>query len=313
MTSSELIATISRLMDDHGVENGAFVTPVPGLRLLRSFGEAPPRHMNYRPALCLVAQGAKQVIVGDRTITYGDMQSLIVTVEVPVLGHIFEASLEKPFLGATLELSADIILDVLTRLGSAAPSRGSDGFSFVVSEMDDEITGSIIRLLRAIERPQAVEILYPAIMREITYWLLTGPAGRNVARMVLPDGQPQRIARAIHHLRDTFDAPLSVAELARTAGMSASSFHHHFRTLTSMSPLQYQKHLRLLEARRLMVAEGERAGAAAFTVGYESVSQFSREYARMFGAPPRREAQRARAALPTAAGDQPASELAEAV
>ena len=126
---------------------------------------------------------------------------------------------------------------------------------------------------------------------------MTGRAAANVARMVLPEGPPRRIAVAIHHLRDNFDAPLSVAELARLAGMSPSAFHQHFKALTSMSPLQYQKHLRLLEARRRMLTEGERAGSAAFSVGYESVSQFSREYARMFGAPPRRETQRARETL----------------
>ena len=155
----------------------------------------------------------------------------------------------------------------------------------------------MIRLIELVEQPEAVEILYPGIMREIVYWLMTGRAAANVARMVLPEGPPQRIAVAIHHLRDHFDEPLSVAALAGLAGMSPSAFHQHFKALTSMSPLQYQKHLRLLEARRRMLTEGERAGSAAFSVGYESVSQFSREYARLFGAPPHRETRRARATI----------------
>lgn len=310
MTS--LIAKISGIMDSQGIENGAFVTPVPGLRLLRTHDTVAPRHMSYRPSLCVVAQGAKEMLVGDRTVTYGEMQSLVVTVEVPVLSQIVGASREKPYLGAVLELNTDIILDVVTRLEGAGQVGGSTSFGLVVKDMDEQIIGSLIRLLETIERPQAVEILYPAIMREITYWLLTGPAGRNVARMVLPDGQPQRIARAVHRLRDRLDEPFSVAELAKTAGMSPSSFHHHFKTLTSMSPLQYQKHLRLLEARRRMMADGEKAGMAAFSVGYESVSQFSREYARMFGAPPRRETQRARAGLAAGPGGRETAASVEA-
>jgi AraC-like DNA-binding protein len=302
--TNALTAAIAAIMDTQGIDNGAFQTPVPGLHLLRAHGAVPPRHMNYRPALCVVAQGAKEVLVGDRTITYGEMQSLVVTVEVPVLGQIMKGSADRPFLGATLQLDADIILDVVTRLDTSATSQGRPGFGLVVKDMDAQITSALIRLLETIGRPGAVEILYPAIMREIAYWLLTGPAGANVARMVLPEGQPLKIARAIHHLRLNYDQPLSVTRLADAAGMSPSSFHHHFRALTSMSPLQYQKHLRLLEARRLMVAENERAGAAAFSVGYESVSQFSREYARMFGAPPRRETERARAVrTETTAGD----------
>jgi len=308
--ANALTTTIAAIMDAQGIGNGAWQTPVPGLHLVRVHAAIPPRHMTYRPSLCIVAQGAKEVLVGNQTLRYGEMQSLVVTVEVPVLGHIVQGSAEEPFIGATLQLDADIILDVVTRLDAPTPSQGRPGFGLVVKDMDAQITSALIRLLDTIGRPGAVEILYPAIMREIAYWLLTGPAGANVARMVLPEGQPLKIARAIHHLRQNYDAPLSVSRLADVAGMSASSFHHHFKALTSMSPLQYQKHLRLLEARRLMVAENERAGAAAFSVGYESVSQFSREYARMFGAPPRRETTRARTALTTGPVDEAGLEMA---
>lgn len=297
--SHDLKAAITRRLDEQGIENGAWMTPVPGLNILRVHGTVPPRHMNYRPALCFVVQGAKETLVGDRTVTYGDMQALVVTVEAPVLSQIAKGSAERPYIGGTLQLDAEIIMDVLTKLDPAAIPKGRPGFGMVVKDMDTEITSALVRLLDTIGKPQAVEILYPAIMREIAYWMLTGPAGANVARMVLPDGQPLKIARAIHHLRDRFDVPVSVGELAEVAGMSPSSFHQHFKALTSMSPLQYQKHLRLLEARRRMLADGEKAGTAAFSVGYESVSQFSREYARMFGAPPRRETRAARATLPS--------------
>lgn len=288
---------ISEIMDGHDLTTGALITRVPGLRLLRSMDKVAPHNMSYRPSLCMVAQGAKQVMVGDRSVIYGDMQALVVTVEVPVLSQIVSASPDRPYLAATLELDAEIILDVVSRLDTAEHARGRPGFGLVVKDMDAVLTGAMLRLLDTVGRPQAAEILAPGILREIAYWMLTGPAGGNVARMVLPDGQPLRIARAVHHLRENFDAPLSVADLAAVAGMSPSSFHQHFKTLTSMSPIQYQKQMRLLEARRRLVAEGGRAADAAFSVGYESASQFSREYARLFGVPPRRDAMQSRSGL----------------
>ena len=293
--NSELNAAITRILDAHIGPDGFYATPVPGLTLMRSSLTLPPQHMQYRPKICFVTQGAKSLMVADRTVKYGAGQSLVVTIEVPVVSQIIEATPDEPFTGATLELDAEIILDVVTRLDSMPHLHGPAGFGLVVNDLDAQMTGSLLRLLDLVRQPHAIEILYPAIMREISYWLLIGPAGRNVARMVLPEGQPLRIAAAIAYMRDNFELPMSVAELAGKAGMSPSTFHQHFKTLTSMSPLQYQKQLRLLEARRMMVTEGVKAGVAAVTVGYESVSQFSREYARMFGSPPRRESQHAKA------------------
>ncbi|MBX9459843.1 MAG: AraC family transcriptional regulator [Brevundimonas sp.] len=309
--TSRLTDAIAGILDRRGVENGGIETPVPGLRLIRTYGCVPPRHMTYRPSLCLIAQAAKRVMVGDQTLTYGHMQSLVITVEVPVLSEIIDATPEKPFIGATLALDPDIILDVVTRMDKGARPVGPAGLGLVVEAVDERIAAAMIRLIELVEQPEAVEILYPGVMREIVYWLMTGRAAANVARMVLPEGPPQRIAVAIHHLRDNFDEPLSVADLAGLAGMSPSAFHQHFKALTSMSPLQYQKHLRLLEARRRMLTEGERAGSAAFSVGYESVSQFSREYARMFGDPPRRETRQARKILAGSLGGPAA--VAEAI
>lgn len=284
----ELTSVIADILDAQGVTNGVYDTPVPGLRLLRTHASVAPRHMHYRPSLCMVAQGRKEVLVGDTTIRYGDMQSMIVTVEVPVLSQM-EASVEKPYVGAVLELNPQIILEVATQLENGGAPRGRPGSGLVVQDIDAHVSASILRLLDLVRHPHGVEILYPVVMREISYWLLTGPAGGNVARLAIPEGQPARIAKAIQQMRESFDAPISVPDMARTAGMSASSFHQHFKMLTCMSPLQYQKHLRLLEARRLMMTDGEKAGNAALSVGYESVSQFSREFARMFGKSPRRQ------------------------
>lgn len=285
---------ITRMLDAEIGADGYTVTPVPGLTLMRTTLPAPPNHMQYRPKLCVVTQGAKQVLIADQAVTYGSGQAMIVTVEMPVVSQVVEAAPERPFTGLTLDLDLEIILDVVTRLDQAKQPPGAAGFGLTVSVVEPPLEGALLRLLELVDQPHAVDILYPAIMRELAYWLLMGRAGHNVARMVLPEGQPRRIARAIAHLREAFDTPVSVADLAGMAGMSPSSFHHHFKTLTSISPLRYQKQLRLLEARRMMVTEGVNAGVAAIAVGYESPSQFSREYARMFGAPPRRETQRAK-------------------
>lgn len=290
-----LHAVITRLLDDEIGADGYVVTPVPGLTLMRTSLPTPPGHMQYRPKLCVVTQGAKQVLVADKSVVYGSGEAMVVTIEMPVVSQVVEAAPEHPFTGLTLDLDLEIILDVVTRLDPANHPQGAAGFGLTVSAVEPQLEGALLRLLELVDQPQAVDILYPAIMRELAYWLLRGPASCNVARMVLPEGQPLRIAKAIAHLRETFDTPVSVADLASMAGMSPSSFHHHFKTLTSISPLQYQKQLRLLEARRMMVTEGANASVAAIAVGYESPSQFSREYARMFGAPPRRETQKARA------------------
>ena len=291
----DLTAAICGALDARNITDGVTLTPIPGLRLGRTHGRVAPRHMAYRPSLCIVAQGAKEVLAGARSITYGNMQSLVVTVDVPVLSQVVEASPDRPFVGGTLALDPDIIFDVSSRLSSASALSGKPGCGMTVADIDQQISASFVRLVELTHRPDAIGVLFPEIMREIAYWLLTGPTGQDVARMVTPKTQPARIAKSIEQLKQQFEGPIHVADLAKTAGMSLSSFHQHFKALTSMSPLQYQKHLRLLEAKRLMVSDGETAGGAAFTVGYESVSQFSREYARMFGSPPRRETQRAKA------------------
>lgn len=311
--ANDLTSTIGALLDKQGIVNGIHNTPVPGLRLLRTHAYVAPRHMHYRPSLCVISQGQKELLVGNRTIRYGDMQSMIITVEVPILSQMFPTPGKEPYVGAVLDLNPEIILEVAAQLSAASGQvRGRIGDGLLVQDMDARISAAIQRLLDLVDQPSAIDILYPVIMREVSYWLLTGPAGANVARLAIPGGEPARIGKAVQKMRDKLDTPISVPELASVAGMSASTFHQHFKTLTSMSPLQYQKHLRLLEARRLMQTEGEKAGAAGLSVGYESVSQFSREFARMFGASPRRQTQQMR---PQTAGpaDQAAGIVAVAV
>jgi AraC-like DNA-binding protein len=291
---NELTAAICAIMDQQQVRDGAYDAPVPGLRLVRSFERRPPQHMNCRPSLCFVAQGARQMLVGDTNLVYGAMQTLIVTCEMPAVGEIIEASGEAPFVGATLTLNISTLTEVATHLDPSIYAESKPGFGAVVENLDQQMSATLVRLVELMNRPKAIDVLYPSLMREISYWLLTGPAAPAVARIALPAGPTMRVVKAIQLMREAYAAPLSIDDLAKTAGMSPSTFHQHFKALTSMSPIQYQKQLRLLEARRRMLADGVKAGVAALGVGYESVSQFSREYARMFGEPPRRETSRAK-------------------
>jgi AraC-like DNA-binding protein len=281
---------VIRYIDVHGGGDGLYETAITGLALMRSSHEALPHHVLYRPALCVVVQGAKQVAHGEDVLDYGEMQSLVVSLEMPALGHVTEASPERPYYGINLDFDLGLLREVLDRLENPPRPRADSGPAIFLGEVEGRLAESLLRLIRLLDTPEAIPVLGPAALREIYYWLLTGPDGIGIARLALAEGNTQRIARAMTLLRDNFTRPIRVAELAEAAGMSPSSFHEHFKALTAMTPLQYQKQLRLLEAQRLMVAGDTDAARAAYRVGYESASQFSREYARMFGAPPAKHA-----------------------
>jgi AraC-like DNA-binding protein len=286
---SELTRALLRHTDrqDH---DGPYLTDIPGLVLLRSDHERPPAHLIFKPALCIVVQGAKWAVFGDRHMDYRAGQALIVSVETPALGRVAEASPTEPFLGIIIEFDLAIMREVADALATPAPVGEGPGFGVFVTDFDGPLADCTVRLVRLLDTPQAIPLLQPAIMREIAYWLLSGPHRAEVARMVLANTHAHRVIAAIHRLRDHFAEPMRIDDLAASAQMSPSAFHRQFRRLTAMTPLQYQKQMRLLEARRLMVGEAASAETAAFAVGYESASQFSREYSRMFGLPPRRDA-----------------------
>src|SRR6187402_114356 len=275
---------------DSQASYGPTLTNVPGMVLLRSDHERPPSHLIFRPALCIVVQGAKWAVFGDRHMDYRAGQALIVSVETPALGRVAQASPTEPYLGIIIEFDLAIMRDVADTLGTPAPGGDGPRSGVFVTDFDGPLADCTLRLVRLMDTPQAIPLLQPAIMREMAYWLLSGPHRAEVARMVLANTHAQRVIAAIHRLRDRFAEPMRIDDLAAGAKMSASAFHRQFRRLTSMTPLQYQKQMRLLEARRLMVGEAASAEAAALAVGYESASQFSREYSRMFGLPPRRDA-----------------------
>ena len=278
-----------RRYTDAQVGESPFRTAIEGLTILRSDHEKRPHHLIFKPALCIVVQGAKWAIFGDRRFEYRAGQALVVSVEMPAFGTVAEASPSEPYLGVILEFDLAVMREVMEELN--APPEASDrvGRGVFVTDFKGPLEDCALRMVRLLEKPEAIPVLYPAIMREICYWLLTGPHGGDVVKMTLTNSHAQRVVSAIHHLRDRFAEPVRMEELALVAGMSASAFHRQFKAMTSMTPLQYQKQLRLLEARRLMVAGAVNAETAAFQVGYESPSQFSREYSRMFAMSPRRD------------------------
>ena len=264
-------------------------TQIDGLIILRSTDDKPPAQFITKPSICVVAQGSKSTSFGGHRFEYRAGQALIVGLEVPSVGRITGGSEDEPFLGASIELDRAILREVLEGLKTPPQPTPERGQAIFVTAFDEALEDCVVRLIRLLDRPEAIATLAPMVLREMCYWLLAGPNGPEIARLTLGQGYSSRIVRAIQVLRDRFMERVRVEDLAATAQMSVSAFHRHFKALTLMTPLQYQKQLRLLEARRIMVSEAAKVETAAFAVGYESPSQFSREYARAFGRPPKRD------------------------
>jgi AraC-like DNA-binding protein len=241
-------------------------------------------------AHCLVLQGAKEVMIGERRLRYDPASYFIASVDVPASAAIVEASPERPYIGLSLGLDPDALAALLPDVPAQAVPHDA---SFGVSPVTPQLLDAWLRLVRLLDAPQDIPVLGPLLEREILYRLLQGPQGGVLRQIALADSRLARVRRAIACIRARFDQPLRIEELAELAGMSPASFHRHFKAATAMSPLQYQKTLRLQEARRRLIADPD-AARAGYAVGYESASQFSREYARLFGAPPARDAARLR-------------------
>ncbi|MEK8051175.1 AraC family transcriptional regulator [Ideonella sp. DXS22W] len=283
----------------HAPVDGHHATAVPGLMLIRASAPAQPLPTVYEPGLVVVLQGRKQALLGQQVLRYDPLHCLVVSVKMLPAGQITEASPEAPYLCLRLGLDTQALSALLLELGpagttpaaasaSAAPaSSATCGLN--VARVSPPLLDAVLRLLHLLDTPEHLRVLAPLAMREILYRVLVGELGGPLRQLALADGHGQRIARAIGLLERRFDQPVRIDELAAAAHMSPSSLHLRFKQVTAMSPLQYQKQLRLHQARRLMLAEGLDAAAAAHRVGYESASQFSREYRRLFGAPPRAE------------------------
>jgi AraC-like DNA-binding protein len=265
------------------------VTAIPGLSLFQRDEPTQPESRMYEPRICLIAQGAKRVLLGDDTYVYDERHFLITSVNLPTVVQIIKASPEKPCLGLILKLDQREISQLMvdSNLPLSRPQQSSRGMA--TGEVTLPLLTAFQRLVDLLAEPKDIPILAPIIQREIFYRLLVGDQGARLRQIATAGSQSQQIARAIDWLKDNFTRPLRIDDLATQVNMSTSTFHHHFRTLTAMSPLQYQKWLRLNEARRLMLIENQDAATVAFQVGYESPSQFSREYSRLFGEPPLRD------------------------
>jgi AraC-like DNA-binding protein len=287
--SNALIEAVKRYTDQQAGKGSPFITAIDGMAILRADHEKPASHLIMKPALCVVVQGTKWTTFGDRRYDYPAGRALVVSVEMPAFSRVVEASPAEPFLAIVIQFDLAVMRDVMERIEAPPELEDNLGRGVFVTDFDGPLADCVLRMVRLLDTPQAIPILAPMIMREICYWLLTGPHGGEVAKVVLANSHAQRVVTAIHTLRDQFAETIRIEDLAAVAQMSPSAFHRQFKALTSMTPLQYQKQLRLLEARHLMVTGDANAEVAAYQVGYESASQFSREYARMFGAPPRRD------------------------
>lgn len=256
--------------------------------------QAPTELTGYmqEPSLCLIAQGHKRVLLGEDEYFYDQNHYLITSIDLPLVAQILEASEKKPYLGLTLKLEKKHIAQMMVD-NELSISRAQDaGRGLAVSKITLPMVQAFLRLLDLLDHPEDIPALAPLIQREILYRLLTGEQGQRLRQISMVGSHSHQIARAIDWLKENYDKTFKVDDLASYSGMSTSSLHYHFRALTAMSPLQFQKRLRLNEARQLMLMEQKDATTAAFEVGYESPSQFSREYSRLFGAPPSRDIRR---------------------
>jgi AraC-like DNA-binding protein len=274
-------------------------TAIPGLALWRRIEPTQPASGMYELSICLIAQGAKRVLLGDDTYVYDAHHFLITSVDLPTVWQITEASREKPCLGLRLKLDQREISQLMVDSNLPLPRAQQSSRGMATGEVTLPLLTAFQRLIDLLAEPKDIPILAPIIQREISYRLLVGDQGARLRQMASAGSQSHQIARAIDWLKGNFTRSLRIDDLATQVNMSTSTFHHHFRALTAMSPLQYQKWLRLNEARRLMLAENKDATTTAFQVGYESPSQFSREYGRMFGAPPLRDITSMRQTAPT--------------
>ena len=299
--SSELHRSIVQHALRHAIDGTVVRSAVPGLGFFRKDAPTEPCNCIYEPSVALIVQGAKRVLLGEESYDYRAKQFLITSLDLPALGQVVEATHERPCLGVMLKLDTRSVAEMVLDSSLVQQRTQQGGRGMEVGNADRMLLDAFHRLLELLDTPDDIPVMAPLIQREIVYRLLMSDQGARLRHIASAGSQGHRVARAIDWLKMHYAEPLRVEELASSVQMSVSTFHHHFRTLTTMSPLQFQKWLRLNEARRLMMVEGRDASTAAARVGYESPSQFSREYKRMFGVPPRRDMESLRSVVPAEA------------
>lgn len=296
------LTKLADILARHARGDGMHDTPIPGLRLVRSDIPTMPMPVVYEPTLCLVAQGRKRVMLGTTAYVYSPARYLLASVDLPVTGSVIDASEAVPYLCLVLDLDMTELSDLVLRHPSPGMDDDAPSAGLALHDTTPELLDAAARLAALLDKPSDIEALAPLVVREILYRLLTDPGSGMVRQMATADSRLNQIARAIAWLREHYSETCRIDEIADMAGMSRSTFHAHFKAVTSMSPLKFRSQLRLQQARRLMVAEAMDAAGAGYRVGYESPSQFSRDYARMFGMPPAKDAGRLRRTAGAPAG-----------
>ena len=296
-TQEELVERIAHAIREDGV-----IEPLKGVRLARLTVPLQKLHSVLQPSFCVIAQGSKEILLGDSRFQYDPLHYLLTTVELPWVSQVLEASWERPYLSFRLELDPQLVSGVMVEADySVLPRHAVAARAIDVSPLDANLLDAVVRLVRLLDAPAEAPVLMPMIVREIIYRLLRGEQGNRLRHQAVMGGSTAAIARTVQRIRQEFDQTLPVEQLARELGMSVSGFHHHFKVVTAMSPLQFQKQLRLQEARRLMLSENLDATSAAFRVGYKDAAHFNREYKSVFGIPPMRDVQQLRVAAGTVA------------
>lgn len=285
----ELVERIARAILEDGTAE-----PLPGIYVARLSAPLERVHSVLEPSFCVIAQGSKQIYVGDVRFRYDPFNYFLATIELPRASQVLEATRDRPYLSFRLRLDPGVVGSVLAESAHPASEGATNVRAMAVGSLDADLLDAVVRLVRLLESPSQAAILMPLITREIVYRLLMGDQGGKLRNLAVSASHAPAIAKAVDRLRRELDQPLRIEEIARTLGMSVSSFHHHFKAVTAMSPLQFQKQLRLQEARRLMLGEDLDAASAAFRVGYNDSSQFNREYKSLFGEPPIRDLKRLR-------------------
>jgi AraC-like DNA-binding protein len=284
--------------EGHADAIGVARTPIPGLTVIR---ETIPTELQYainRPLVALVLQGSKRVTMGRSTFDFGAGESLMITTDVPTVSQITRATAGIPYFSLVVELDQAVIEGLVMEMG---PTPFAAGEPVRVDPTETDVADAALRLMRLLDRPSSVPVLQAQLVRELHFWLLSGRHGGAIRNLGVVDSHARCIGRAVAVIRSDYAKPLRVERLAEIAGMSLSTFHEHFRTITSLTPLQLQKQLRLIEARRILLSEGAAISTAAHAVGYESIPQFTREYGRMFGLPPGKDIKAARLRMRSAA------------
>ena len=280
---------LALLIDKYSNGDGIHATAIDGVFCIRLSAPNMTLPSVYQPSVCVIVQGAKQVLLEEEIYRYAPPQFLAVSVDLPLLGQVVEASAERPYLCLQIEIDARQVAELIAQSDAAAWPRSDTARGLFVGTLDGATEEAILRLARLLETPRDIPVLGPMMLREFHYRLLSGDYGPAIAQMAIAGSNTHKIGQIIRKIKAHLASPMRIEELAAMVNMSPSSFHQHFKAVTAMSPLQYQKRLRLTEARHILLSEHADAASTAYRVGYQSVSQFSREYARMFGAPPIRD------------------------